>query len=176
MGSLTKEQITHLRSRHFVNVSWQDLEIEQDEILHTAILSTVQNKLVHRLSVEGLQGEAKADSDECRQAARAFARPVVHALFPTDAHAQNNWSLFAVNYYEQDTLNPPHLDKNNPDISTTVILSLTGVRILRVEDEATRLHPGTITLLDGGYNPLHSAYCVDGPSISVVADIPQLLY
>lgn len=165
-----------MRQKHFVRLSWQALGLNLDQDTTSEVITYATTHLVHRPAVDGIRGEARVYSEQSKRAARKLIGPVVNALFPTNTYARERWHLFAVNYYEEGTQIPPHRDHDNPTISTTAILSLCGVRTLRIEGEAIRQVAGDITLLDGGANPIHTAYCLQGPSISVVADIPELLY
>jgi hypothetical protein len=168
-----------LRNSALCVTSWQELGVPYDEEISELVLQTATQSLLRRPQEEGaLREVARGASEDCRATARLLAEPIVERLFGGALYvkARQDWFLFGVNYYEQGDVFPVHRDLNNPDLTTVVIMSLSGVRMLRVEgNPPVRLTKGSIALLDGGANPEHTAWCVEGPSVSVVVDVPALL-
>lgn len=115
----------------------------------------------------------------CLEAGRAVVRPIFRALFSSASH-DDEFGMYCVNYYEQGDGFRPHQDYFD---GTVVIATVSGRRefdVYRAEDEddvfveveaTCTLEPGSIMLLDGFSNRGHAARCVEGPSVSVVADI-----
>lgn len=111
--------------------------------------------------------------------AKRLISPVVAALFASN-DAVDGFVVTTINRYEVGAQLKPHHDYLD---GTLLITTTTGKRHFHVyekgEDdvfetiEATyTLTPGSIMLLDGYRDLGHSAECVDGPSISVVVNVP----
>lgn len=168
-----------LREQSYFSTSWRELGLEYDQVLAQEVIAASTEKLQRPPVDQGVVREARAVSDNCKRLAKKMVTPLVEHLFDGDkyAEARNSWFLFGVNYYETGDLFPRHRDLNNPDIMTIAIVSLCGVRSLRVgNNQPIEMVPGSVVLLDGANNPIHLATCVEGPSVSVVADVPELLY
>jgi len=168
-----------LRSKACFETSWEALGLPYDQALADEVVRTAPEEIARRLVEAGVAREGRAISPACQLAAKNFMRPLVDCLFVGQEfeHARRDWFLFGVNYYETGDVFPVHRDLYNSDLVTIVIASISGVRKFRVEStRAMTLRPQSIMLLDGGANPEHSASCIEGPSISVVADVPSLLY
>lgn len=165
-----------LKRDSYFETSWEQLGIPYEHELAQQVIATSTEVLFR--PPERPDREARAMSEACRAAAKSLMQPVVERLFPGDENerARRDWFLFGVNYYKTGQYFPPHNDLNDPDIVTIVILSLSGVRRLGVANKLLELRPRAITLLDGGANPKHHALCIEGPSVSVVADVPAFIY
>jgi len=165
-----------LRNTGSALTSWVELGLVYDEAGAGEVIRTVPEDLVWPHDDE-VKRSARAWSPACKAAAMVFARPVIDSLFEGDDYerARRDAHLFGVNYYENASVFPKHRDFNNSDLSTAVILSLSGVRRLKADDITYRLKPFSILLLDGAINPEHLAVCEEGPSVSVVVDVPGLL-
>ncbi len=168
-----------LRTQKFAVVSWHELGLDINSEICTEVIQRAPLSLI----TPGLNGDddmyrsSRAMDERCLGAARSLATPVVERLFAHRQEALESWSVFGVNYYNQGDYLPFHRDFDKPEIATTAILSLSGVRTLTIEDcRPLQLCPGVIALVDGMSNPLHTASCVEGPSVSVVLEIPSLLY
>lgn len=167
-----------LRQNNCVEIDWDVLGLTFDEVLAQEVIDHCPEDLKRPPQYDDIPREGRAVSPTCLAAARSFMEPLVQRLFVGDKYeeARSNWRLFGVNYYEQGDVFPRHQDFNNPSIATVVVASLVGVRGLIVGNKHLTLVPKSITIIDGGANPFHSAYCKVGPSVSIVADIPELLY
>jgi len=114
--------------------------------------------------------------EECLADGRDFARPAVDSLFQDSPRARATWSLYGLNRYETGGHFGEHQDSTG---STVLIVSITGRRELTVGEGAAAqrvgMTPGTITLLDAQHDPVHAVRCTEGPSISAVLDVPDML-
>lgn len=167
-----------LRNTSYYATSWEALGLPYDEVLAEEVIATCSENAI-RPPQEEVQRSARGTSPACVAAAQRLVRPIVESLFVGDEYenARNNWFLFGVNYYERGDVFPRHHDFKKPELSTVVIASLTGIRRLKVEGSPPiTTAPGSITLLNGATNPEHQAWCVEAPSISVVASVPDILY
>jgi len=181
MSVVNLEEIgRNLRQSACFETSFDELGLTFDDALALEVIASSTLSLTRPPVEDGLRREARVESPLCKKVARSFMQPVVECLFPIDKYpkAAKDWSLFGVNYYETGAVFPIHRDLINPDLATIVIVSLCGVRWLRVKghDKPLRQIKGSVTLLDGGANPEHTASCLDGPSVSIVADVPSLMY
>lgn len=116
---------------------------------------------------------------------RTLVRPVVAAVFGENPAAMQNWSLYAMNHYQRPgaTLGA-HQDTVG---STVMVVSVSGARDFTIYEQSTypsqqtaeketfRVEPGSIVILDAYADPLHSVTCVEGPSVSAVLDVPDML-
>ena len=171
--------VAELKESAVYAATCDELGITISDDLVQAVIGTTTEELVPRPTEDGeLRREAVAMSPTCRLAANELVKSVIDQLLPDQKYylARNRWSLFNINYYEQGDRNPMHIDFAEPQSDTmVVILSLSGVRRLEVRDHPPiQLKPKMLAFLDGGKNPRHAAECIDGPSISVVADVPNL--
>ena len=167
-----------LKATGCYQTTWKELGLSFDEELAGEIIRLSTEDHV-RPATEELVREARSNSPVCRDAARRLLGPLVNRLFDDDkyASARANWNVFGVNYYDVGNTFPMHRDFNNSDIRTALVASLSGVRILGVKGvKPIRQEVGSIVIIDGGSNPEHEAYCVEGPSVSAVEDVPELLY
>ena len=158
--------------------SLSDIGLIYDDKLANQVLSTAPNELMRPPADDGeSRREARAVSPKCTEAAIGLLRPVIEQIFvgPQFELARSRWNLFGVNYYETDDRFSLHHDFEKPDEIAVVILSLSGVRKLQVHNgQSLELTADKIAFLDGRANPLHAAECTVGPSVSVVADVPNV--
>ncbi len=166
-----------LRTKGSAETSWAELGIPYCESWADEVIRTIPEHLVGGDFVEGIRREAISMSRPCRTAAMEFARPVIGALFEGDdfEKAREKAYLFNVNYYETDAFKGGHRDFNNSDTMTAIVLTICGRRKLTAEGTKHDQARGSIVLIDGGVNPWHSVICEEGPSVSVVVDVPELL-
>jgi len=176
MGDLP-ELRAEVKASGFAETTWQDLGLPWGQAVADEVIRTAPELLVPRHEQKGNDRECpSARSKTCMNAAKALMQPLVERLFLSD-EARNRWRLFAVNYYNQGDVFSPHTDFNTPEIKTALVASLCGERVLTITGhQPLTLEPQSIVILDGGQNPEHRAQCTVGPSISVVADIPDLMY
>jgi hypothetical protein len=174
-----KRAKAELAERGFCKASFAEFGLlfpsrEIDEVLRTAT-----NRLNKKDVDEGKPAYV-TEGSPCLTFANVVMASAVKVLFaPNEEKIRRRWKLFAVNYYETGDIFSMHQD-NAGDSTTTVILSLSGVRRFTIMDKLpTRsqhmLETGSIVLLDGSENLMHSVSCIEGPSISIVADIPATL-
>lgn len=171
---------TTLRQNQYAQTSFEELGLVFDEERATELALLAQANAHRMPSFEGVLRESRGSLQICGDMARAFMQPIIDVLFCPDKYpddVRSGWSFFGLNVYEFGDIFPPHRDFNNPEISTTVIASLTGIRQMRLTDINARINqvPGSVVLLDGAANPLHSVACISDTSVSVVADIRELL-
>lgn len=116
---------------------------------------------------------------------RRLVRPVVEAIFHESPHALSNWSLYAMNRYDAPAAS---LGSHQDSVGSTVlVVTASGVRDFNIHErpefvgqetpikETIRVEPGSIMILDAQADPAHSVTCVEGPSVSAVLDVPDLL-
>lgn len=168
-----------LKTTGYHLTSWGELGLPYNQTLAEQIIATAPEKLIERPQKEdGTRLNSISISSTCVEAARDLARPVVERLFDSDFHdeARNSWELFAVNYYQPGDSFPPHTDFQEPTPATVIILSLSGIRPFKVSGQNYALEPSSIMLLNCAVNPLHSVGLMQGESVSVVVDVPDLIY
>lgn len=181
MPSTLESIAEELQAKHVVETSWEKLGLIFDNEAAEEVIRRCPEELYRdpTRDNEHTRTVARANSPACRAAARTFIEPVVDHLFEGDQYvdARKNWVLFGVNYYDGDDRFGWHHDLYNSDVKTIVIGSISGIRRLTVEGyPPIDLEPESIVLLDGAANLWHKAECLEGPSVSVVADVPELLY
>lgn len=118
-----------------------------------------------------------------KAAGSALVRPMIEVLFTPEQSQEGAWDMYTVNYYFE----PGHFFKPHQDYldeGTVVITTAAGKRrldIYKKEDEddvfnevemSYELGPGDVLLLDGAMDLGHAAVCLEGPSVSVVGDVP----
>jgi hypothetical protein len=119
---------------------------------------------------------------DLRHMGHMLMNPVIEALF---APAQpTNWELYTVNRY--DTVGAT-LGSHQDHIGTTVLIATVhGSRQLDILNtpepdvfdgvkESFTLATGSIMIMDPEADPGHAITCLEAPSISVVAGIPELI-
>jgi hypothetical protein len=107
--------------------------------------------------------------------------PIAQVLFPGHPTLREDMGTYAVNQYETGEFFNPHQDHFN---GTVMISTIAGTRRFNVYDREPEddvfntisashvVGLGSIVLLNGYKNLGHAAECLEGPSISVVADVP----
>ncbi len=162
--------------------SFEQLGITQYEVLATDLGAAIKDTDQYREASEaGRTGMLMFREDEPLQAGRGLAQPVVETLFAGRAEAVQAMGMYAINHYEEGDFFNPHQDHFD---GTVMIMTPMGRRRFDVyrkepEDDVFRevthsydLGSGSIMLLNGYRNLGHAATCIEGPSISVVADVP----
>jgi hypothetical protein len=154
--------------------SYESMAIDLDQ----AIRATEQYKNVQEV---GRTGMLMFREDEPLAAGRRLAEPVFEALFADRPEAVQAMGMYAINQYEKGDFFNPHQDHFD---GTVMIMTTAGRRNFEVykpeeeDDEFTEvtysydLKPGSLMLLNGFKNLGHAAKCIEGPSTSVVADVP----
>jgi len=162
--------------------SFEQLGIEQYEALAIDLVTAIRSTDQYREANEtGRTGMLMFREDAPLEAGRSLAQPVVETLFAGRAEAIRAMGMYAVNHYEEGDFFNPHQDHFD---GTVMIMTPMGRRKFDVyrkepEDDVFKevshsydLGPGSIVLLNGYRNLGHAAKCIEGPSISVVADVP----
>lgn len=191
LGETVGEQ---LRGRSHLLTDWKQIGVAFDDAQADMVIQHAPEDLRRPYPDDetSIGRERRAASPACKDAARQLLQPLIDQIFAGDAHAEarENWKLFGVNYYEQGQWLPPHCDAIVPQDTTAIIASLSGMRILNVDEKPPvdfdletklpsvdlRLGRESLVLIDCSVNPSHSARCKVGPSISVVAEVPALPY
>lgn len=162
--------------------SYKELEIPQHELLAADLVAAVHNTdQFHDMSREGRTGMLMFREDAPLEMGRQLIRPVAEVLFGGNPEAMAGLGMYAVNHYEVGDFFNPHQDHFD---GTVMIMTPLGRRRFDVyekepEDDVFKhisesfvLGPGSIMLLNGYKNLGHAAVCLEGPSLSVVADVP----
>lgn len=112
---------------------------------------------------------------------RRIISPVVEKLFADQPDVAKDLGMYAVNQYEAGDFFNPHQDHFD---GTVMIATTAGVRnfdvynkeleddVFKTVSHSYRLGIGSIVLLNGYKNLGHAAQCLEGPSVSVVSDVP----
>lgn len=114
---------------------------------------------------------------------RELVSPVVDTLFAGSPRARRDWQVYAMNHYETGGELGVHRDSVG---STVVVVTASGVRnfdVYKQESEGSPneiehsflLRAGSVMIIDGQIDPSHSVSCIEGPSVSAVLDVPDLL-
>lgn len=152
---------------------YQDLAAE----VHGAVERTEQFRAIDGKSRGGM---LMFRDDESLAMGRRFVAPVFAALFVGNAGARDGFGVYCVNHYETGQPFKAHQDYFD---GTVLIATTCGERRFDVYEkddddvfvhvqESYTLRAGSIMLLNGFKNLGHAAQCIDGPSLSVVADVP----
>jgi hypothetical protein len=165
-----------------VLTSFEQLGITQYETLATGLLDAVKGtEQYEEVSREGRTGMLMYRDGGPLELGRGLARPIVETLFADNAEAVEALGMYALNHYEEGDFFNPHQDHFD---GTVMIMTTMGRRrfdVYRKEPEddvfvevahSHILNPGSIVLLNGYKNLGHAAVCIEGPSMSVVADVP----
>lgn len=130
---------------------------------------------------EGRTGMLMYRDDAPLQVGRRIVTPVIETLFADRPNVTSELGMYAVNHYIEGNFFNPHQDHFD---GTVMIVTTAGVRNFDVynkepEDDtfrsiaaSYRLGIGSIVLLNGYKNLGHAAQCLEGPSISIVSDVP----
>lgn len=133
------------------------------------------------VQAEGRTGMLMYREDAPLQVGRRIVTPVIEALFSDYPNITDELGMYAVNHYNKGDFFNAHQDHFD---GTVMIATTAGVRNFDVyhkepeDDEfrsiaaSYRLGIGSIVLLNGYKNLGHAAQCLEGPSISVVSDVP----
>lgn len=162
--------------------SFEAIGILQYEALAKDLLTAVEATDQYREARdEGRTGMLMFRESEPLEKGRRLIRPVVEILFEGNPEAIDALGMYAINHYETGDFFNPHQDHFD---GTVMIMTPLGQRrfdVYRKEpeddvfeeiNESYVLGPGSIMVLNGYKNLGHAATCLDGPSISVVADVP----
>lgn len=116
---------------------------------------------------------------------RQVVTPLVDGLFAGSPRALENWNLYGINHYNEAGAG---LGAHQDSVGSTVLIaSISGLRkfcVYRKEPEyetfreiesTFTLSPGSVVILDGYADPGHFVECLEGPSVSAVFDVPDLL-
>lgn len=146
--------------------------------LLVAIKSTEQYQDITK---DGRTGMLMYREDSPLAIGRRLIEPVVEVLFAHKPEAIAGLGMYAINHYEEGDFFRPHQDHFD---GTVMIMTPLGQRKFdvyrkeEVDDEFVEidtsyiLSPGSILVLNGYRNLGHAATCIEGPSVSVVADVP----
>ncbi|MEK7599879.1 MAG: hypothetical protein AAB462_02500 [Patescibacteria group bacterium] len=168
-----------------VLTSFEALGINQYERLAVDLVNAVEDTDQYREAAEnGRSGMLMFREDEPLKAGRLLAEPVFEILFADKPEAITAMGMYAINHYEVGDFFNPHQDHFD---GTVVIMTPLGRRQLDIyrpeaEDDVFTevtdtydLVKGSIMLLNGYKNLGHAAKCTEGPSLSVVADVPMMV-
>lgn len=112
---------------------------------------------------------------------RLMIEPVAQRLFANQLNVLDDLSMYAVNQYEAGDFFNPHQDHYDGTVMIATAIGTRNFDVYRPEEEddtfvtvdtSYRLARGSIMLLNAYKNLGHAAQCVEGPSISVVSDVP----
>lgn len=128
---------------------------------------------------------AMVQDEAALELGRRLVRPVVEAIFHESPQALSKWSLYAMNRYDSPAAS---LGSHQDSVGSTVlVVTASGARDFNIHErpesvgqqtpikETIRVEPGSIMILDAQADPAHSVTCVEGPSVSAVLDVPDLL-
>lgn len=167
-----------LKATGYYKTSWEELGLEYDADAIQAVFDAIPNVPPRVVDIDEMPIKCTITNSECDAAIQRLGAPVIEYLFSgiQNQFARERRRVFGANYYLTGDFFTHHKDYRRPEIMTAVVLSLSGVRNLVVSGQGHRMEPGSIMLIDGMHNPVHSAQCLEGPSISAVIDVPELLY
>lgn len=146
--------------------------------LEESIKATEQHETVQ---AEGRTGMLMYREGALLQVGQRIVTPVIEALFSDRPNVVDKLNMYAVNHYNEGDFFNPHQDHFD---GTVMIATTAGVRNFDVYDKepeddefrsiaaSYQLGIGSIVLLNGYKNLGHAAQCLEGPSISVVSDVP----
>lgn len=170
-----------LEERGWAHTTFNALGLTVDTDAVARIESACKNKPSGAEALKLTEHVSKArmtlvQDEGCIADGRAFVSPAVDLLFRDSARARATWTLYALNCYEDGGHFGEHQDSTG---STVLIVSLTGRRELIVGGcpgaQVVEMAPGSITILDAEHDPVHAVRCIEGPSISAVLDVPDML-
>jgi len=170
-----------LEEHGFAQTTFDRLGLDFDHEAAGRISSTCENKSSGEEALKLTEHVPKdgmiiVQDKACIRDGQAFVRPVVDVLFRDSPRARASWSLYGLNRYETGGFFGEHQDSTG---ATVLIVSVTGRRELTVgvgsAAQRVAMAPGDITLLDAQHDPVHTVRCTEGPSISAVLDVPDML-
>lgn len=109
-----------------------------------------------------------------------LVKPVMDVLFRGNEQATTNWNMYTVNHFHEGHTFKPHQDYVDGTVMIITTLGLRQIDIYNKEPEddvfltvnhSYLLDAGSILVLNGYKDMGHAAKCIDGPSISIVADV-----
>jgi hypothetical protein len=140
-----------------------------------------QTEQVAQVEEEGRTGMLMHRDEQTLALNGCISLPIAQLLFPGHPTLREDMGTYAVNQYDTGELFNPHQDHFD---GTVMISTIAGTRRFNVyekelEDDVFNtisashvVSLGSIVLLNGYKNLGHAAECLEGPSISVVADVP----
>lgn len=167
--------------RGFAQTTFDGLGLEFDRDAAGRISSACEGRSSGEEALKLTEHVAKdgmiiVQDEACLREGQVLVRPAVDVLFHDSPSARATWSLYGINRYETGGLFGEHQDSTG---ATVLIVSITGHRELTVgvgsEARRVAMAPGDITLLDAQHDPVHAVRCTEGPSISAVLDVPDVL-
>jgi hypothetical protein len=131
------------------------------------------------------QNMAMVQDENALKLGRLLVAPVVETLFQTSPRARANWNLYAMNRYDAGgAMLGAHQDSVG---ATVMVVTASGVRdfnvyrkepehgVFKEIEQSFRLEPGSVMILDAQVDPGHAVACIEGPSVSAVLDVPDML-
>lgn len=122
------------------------------------------------------------DNEALMELGKQIILPIVDRLFGGRKEVLDEVGMYAINQYEAGEFFRPHQDHFD---GTVMIATIAGARKFDVyhkepDDDVFRtvdysyehLDVGSIVMLNGYKNLGHAAQCIEGPSVSVVSDVP----
>jgi len=176
---------TELDTNGYSLTSFDQLGLKFDPDLAAELCATVEKFGSGQAALELTKHIEKKDmtivqDEQALALGRLMVKPAVDALFAETPRALNNWALYGVNRYETGGAFGAHQDSTG---ATVLIVTASGVRNFDVykkgqDGEVERsflLKAGSVMILDGQMDPSHAVSCIEGPSVSAVLDVPDLL-
>lgn len=171
----------------YVHTTYRELGLPFDTKLALAVSAAAEKGVFSKDAAELTEHIAKQAMTMVQEAnaltlGTQLVAPVVAKLFPDNPRVQATSRLYALNRYETGGYLGHHQDSVG---STVLVVTVSGTREFRVlaleaapsdSGEVTfLLEPGSVMLLDGQVDPRHAVLCVQGPSVSAIYDVPDLL-
>jgi hypothetical protein len=182
--------IRELDTEGYTQVSYEDLGLLLDpklvgELCTAAAAGTFSPSAADLTKDVETTNMIIAQDEVALELGRRLVRPVVETIFRESPQALSNWSIYGVNRYDAPAATLGcHQDSAG---ATVLVVSASGVRNFNIHErpefkgqqtpikQTIHVEPGTIMILDAQADPAHSATCVEGPSVSVVVDVPDVL-
>ncbi len=178
-----------LSTTGYVLTTYEDLGLEFNrgfatqlaDIVETGTFSTAAAELTKHIEKQKMM---MVQDEKALALGRLMVRPVVEALFENSPRALSRWELYAMNRYEVGGSLGGHQDSVG---STVLVATMSGKRLFNIYETPEQNHeaakiidsyilsPGSVMILDGRADPCHAVSCIDGPSVSAVFDVPDLL-
>lgn len=162
---------------------FNELGIEGHEALATDLVEAIEaTDQYKKVSETGRTGMLMFREEEPLNAGKRLVEPVFSALFHDRPEAVQSMGMYAINHYETGDFFNPHQDHFDGTVMIMTPMGRRNLDVYKVEDEDDvftdvthnyTLVPGSVMLLNGYRNLGHAAQCLEGPSISVVADVPM---
>jgi hypothetical protein len=179
-----------LDTKGYTQTSYDRLELEFDSNLigrlcMAAAKGTFSESAADLTKHIKKQNMVMVQDEEALQLGRLLVAPVVNTLFYESSRARRDWNLYAMNRYDGPGASlGAHQDSVG---STVLVVTASGVRnfdvykrepeygVFKEVEESFRLEPGSVMILDAQADPGHAVACIEGPSVSAVLDVPDLL-